>query len=299
MTTPLDPLLAEAVSPFSDEEIVKRVLEGDTAVFELIVRRYNQRLFRATRAILRDDGEAEDVMQEAYVRAFVNLDQFAGDAKFSTWLTKIAVYEALGRLRRVKRQEELAETMDSSDNPERTAYGRELQSAIESAVDALPPLYRTVFVLREVEEMSVAETAECLGITEERSQDAMPSGTRVFAESGLNALSGCRRARHSRFSDIAVTGMTQRVMERIVLPPVVTRRRRRGVNRPFGSGGTPDESRISLDVVNKIDYAAGRRAERPPFRGYFRTEMASCCASAYGSRRWPERRLVWPNAAGQ
>ena len=73
MTTPLDPLLAEAVSPFSDEEIVKRVLEGDTAVFELIVRRYNQRLFRATRAILRDDGEAEDVMQEAYVRAFVNL----------------------------------------------------------------------------------------------------------------------------------------------------------------------------------------------------------------------------------
>src|SRR5262245_55443818 len=96
---------AEAITLIADEEIVRRVLDGDTAVFELIVRRYNQRLCRAARAIVRDDSEAEDVMQAAYVRAFVNLDQFAGQAKFSTWLTKIAVYEALGRLRRAKRQE--------------------------------------------------------------------------------------------------------------------------------------------------------------------------------------------------
>jgi RNA polymerase sigma-70 factor (ECF subfamily) len=165
--TQLDPLLAEAVSRLADEEIVTRVLDGETALFELIVRRYNQRLFRATRAILRDDNAAEDAMQEAYLRAFAKLDQFAGDAKFSTWLTKIAVYEALGRLRRAKSEEELPETMDTSDNPERTAYGRELQTAIEKAVDTLPPLYRSVFVMREVEEMSVAETADCLGITEE------------------------------------------------------------------------------------------------------------------------------------
>jgi RNA polymerase sigma-70 factor (ECF subfamily) len=167
VSTQPDPPLAEDGSRLSDEEIVRRVLDGDTALFELIVRRYNQRLFRATRAILGEDGEAEDVMQEAYVRAFAKLNQFAGEAKFSTWLTKIAVYEALGRLRRAKRQKELSEAMDSSENPERTAYGRELQSAIESAVDALPPLYRTAFVLREIEEMSVAETADCLGITEE------------------------------------------------------------------------------------------------------------------------------------
>jgi RNA polymerase sigma-70 factor (ECF subfamily) len=212
--TPPDPLIAEAVSPFSDEEIVKRVLEGDTAVFELIVRRYNQRLFRATRAILRDDGEAEDVMQEAYVRAFVNLDQFAGDAKFSTWLTKIAVYEALGRLRRAKRQEDLPETMDSSDNPERTAYGRELQSAIESAVDALPPLYRTVFVLREVEEMSVAETAGCLGITEE-SVKTRCHRARAFLRSRLERIVGLQTRQAFSFLGHRCDRVTQRVMERI------------------------------------------------------------------------------------
>jgi RNA polymerase sigma-70 factor (ECF subfamily) len=124
-------------------------------------------LFRTTRAILKDSNEAEDVMQEAYVRAFVNLDQFAGEARFATWLTKIAVYEAFARLRRAKRQEDLPEPMDPTGDPERTAYGHELRSAIESAVDVLPPLYRTVFVLREIEGMSVAETADCLGITEE------------------------------------------------------------------------------------------------------------------------------------
>src|SRR5215204_7369155 len=105
-------MLTEAGSILPDNEIVRRVLDGETALFELIVRRYNQRLFRATRAILRDDNAAEDAMQEAYLRAFAKLDQFAGEAKFSTWLTKIAVYEALGRLRRAKLEEELPETMD-------------------------------------------------------------------------------------------------------------------------------------------------------------------------------------------
>src|SRR6188508_1329198 len=100
MRSPLHPVLMEAVSGLNDEEIVRRVLDGETALFELIVRRYNQRLFRTTRAILRDDDAAEDAMQEAYLRAFAKLDQFAGEAKFSTWLTRIAVYEALGRLRR-------------------------------------------------------------------------------------------------------------------------------------------------------------------------------------------------------
>jgi RNA polymerase sigma-70 factor (ECF subfamily) len=151
----------------SDEEIVGRVLDGETSLFEVLIRRHNQLLYRATRAILNDEFEAEDVMQEAYVRAFANLGQFAGEAKFSTWLTKIAVYEALGRLRRRKRMDEMPENLRSRDNPERSAYSGELRTAIESAVDALPPLYRAVFMLREVEEMSGAETAGCLGISEE------------------------------------------------------------------------------------------------------------------------------------
>jgi RNA polymerase sigma-70 factor (ECF subfamily) len=82
-------------------------------------------------------------------------------------LTKIAVYEALGRIRRAKREEELQDTMNSGENPEHMAYGRELQSAIEAAVDSLPPLYRSVFVLRELEGMTVSDTADCLGITQE------------------------------------------------------------------------------------------------------------------------------------
>jgi RNA polymerase sigma-70 factor (ECF subfamily) len=158
--------LEAIASAIPDEEVVTRVLQGETALFELIIRRHNQRLYRATRAILRDETEAEDAMQEAYVRAFCHLDQFAGDAKFSTWLTKIAVYEALGRLRRAKTQAEVPETMKSTDNPEKAAYHSELQRAIEAAVDTLPPRYRSVFVLREIEDMSGAETAECLGINE-------------------------------------------------------------------------------------------------------------------------------------
>jgi RNA polymerase sigma-70 factor (ECF subfamily) len=106
-------------------------------------------------------------MQEAYLRAFAKLDQFAGEAKFSTWLTKIAVYEALGRLRRAKSEEELPDTMKTDDNPERITYSRELRSVIERAVEGLPPLYRSVFVMREVDDLSVAETADCLGITQE------------------------------------------------------------------------------------------------------------------------------------
>src|SRR5579864_6312048 len=93
--------------PLSDEEVVRRVLDGETALFEIIMRRYNQRLYRIARGILRDDAEAEDVMQDAYVRAYRHLNQFAGRAKFSTWLTRIAVHEALARANRGHRYEGL------------------------------------------------------------------------------------------------------------------------------------------------------------------------------------------------
>jgi RNA polymerase sigma-70 factor (ECF subfamily) len=159
----------------ADEDVVKRVLGGETAVYEILMRRYNQRLYRVARSILRNDGDAEDVMQEAYVRAYEHLNQFAGQAKFSTWLTKIAVYEALGRLRRQGRTENLDSVLDSdrhvmarmtSDtrDPERQAYDHELRIVLEGAIDSLPETYRLVFMLRAVEGMSVAETAGCLDI---------------------------------------------------------------------------------------------------------------------------------------
>jgi RNA polymerase sigma-70 factor, ECF subfamily len=158
----------------SDEEIVTRILDGETLLFEVLMRRHNERVYRAARAILRDDAEAEDVMQEAYVNAYAHLRQFDGRAKFSTWLTRIAVHEALGRLRRRGRFEpmerESLETLvptTAPPDPERLAFGRELGALIESAVDGLRPGYREVFMLRQVEGLSTAETADVLGISED------------------------------------------------------------------------------------------------------------------------------------
>src|SRR5215467_14148678 len=99
-------LTLAGTSALSDEEVVERILAGDTALYEVVMRRYNTRLYRVARAILKNDGEAEDVMQDTYVRAFQHLDQFAGRAKFSTWLTRIAVHEALARLQKARRFED-------------------------------------------------------------------------------------------------------------------------------------------------------------------------------------------------
>jgi RNA polymerase sigma-70 factor, ECF subfamily len=157
-----------------DEEIVSRVMAGETGLFEVLMRRHNQRVYRAARAILRDDREAEDVMQEAYVNAYTHLAQFGGRAKFSTWLTRIAVYEALARARRRGRYEPLDDSTQetfmpaaSSPDPERQAFGRELGVLIESAVDSLGDGYREVFMLRQVEGLSTTETAAVLGVSED------------------------------------------------------------------------------------------------------------------------------------
>src|SRR5881227_4053302 len=99
---------------WSDEQVVRRVLAGDTALFELLMRRYNQRLYRVARAILRDDAEAEDVMQDAYVRAYTHLAQFEGRASFATWLTKIAVHEALTRAGKRDRLQLVPERSDTN-----------------------------------------------------------------------------------------------------------------------------------------------------------------------------------------
>lgn len=166
--------LVTQLAELPDERLVELVLAGESAAFEPLMRRHNQRLYRIARAILRDDSEAEDVMQDAYVRAYQHLDQFAGRAKFSTWLSRIAVHEAFARLRRRRRFEEF-DAMDEKSNyqpvqpayqsPERAASNAELNLVLERAIAALPEKYRTVFVLREVEELSTEETAQCLELT--------------------------------------------------------------------------------------------------------------------------------------
>jgi RNA polymerase sigma-70 factor (ECF subfamily) len=206
--------LAEVAAGLPDEEVIRRVLGGETSLFELIVRRYNQRLYRAARAILKDEADTEDAVQEAYVRAFVKLDQFAGEAKFSTWLTKIAVYEALGRLRRRQRQGEMPVDMTARDDPERTAYGMELHAAIERALDRLPPLYRSVFVLREVEELSGAETAECLGIAEAVVKTRLHRA-RSLLRARLERAAGAAVRRAFSYGERRCDRMTAEVMARI------------------------------------------------------------------------------------
>src|SRR5262249_48571804 len=135
-------------------------------LYEVLMRRYNQRLFRVARSILRDGAEAEDVMQDAYVRAYEHLGDFAGQAKFSTWLTRIAVHEALRRARRQSRMGNLDFVMETASvkipSPEQQVYDRELRIALERAIDRLPDGYRSVFVLRMVEGLDVAETAGAL-----------------------------------------------------------------------------------------------------------------------------------------
>ncbi len=177
MTT--QPVLQQAgADSLSDEQVVERVLAGDTACFEIVMRRHNQRLYRVARSILRDDHEAEDVMQDAYVRAYQHLRQFAGRARFSTWLTRIAVHEALARRQRRSRflpldpapeaQEVPMDTLPANlPSPEQIASTAELGRLLEQVIDALPETYRSVFVLRDVEEMSTEEAAACLDISQE------------------------------------------------------------------------------------------------------------------------------------
>ena len=163
---------AAAPATLSDEEVVARVLAGDTALFEILMRRYNQRLFRIARGILADDAEAEDVMQEAYVRAFRDLAGFRGEARFATWLARIAVHEALARARKRRRLVPISGGEPPSPpapvgSPERELENRELQAVLRAAVEALPDPLRAVFCLREIEGLSSEQAADALGITVE------------------------------------------------------------------------------------------------------------------------------------
>ena len=175
MTTITRPVFVPSpAAGLPDDEVVQRVRRGETSLFEILMRRYNQRLYRVARAILRDEAEAEDVMQHAYVAAYTHLDQYAGRAQFSTWLTRIAIYEALARARRRGREvgpwdgadDDAVSLLRSAwPDPEQQVLEGEMRNLLESAIESLPVPYRSVFVLREVEGLSTAETAECLGVS--------------------------------------------------------------------------------------------------------------------------------------
>lgn len=208
---------------WTDDEVVARVLGGETALFEIIMRRYNQRLYRVAYSILRNEGEAEDVMQDAYVRAYQHLDQFAGRAKFSTWLTRIAVHEALARVQRRSRMQELDAEPYGGDmhplpstysSPEQQAAQREMLALLQSAVLALPPKYRSVLMLRDIEEMSTSDTAAALELSEENVKVRLHRA-RALLRRELFARAGEQRSQAFPFLGARCDRMVEAVMLRL------------------------------------------------------------------------------------
>jgi RNA polymerase sigma-70 factor (ECF subfamily) len=209
----------------ADEEVVAQVLKGETALFEILMRRYNQRLFRVVRSIVGDDGEAEDVMQDAYVLAYQHLAQFRGAAKFSTWLTRIAVRESLARRERRCRFEAMAapaegegdgmsRLVSSTPNPEEYASAREAALLLEAAVLALPEKYRAVLVMRDIEGMSVEETANCLGISKV-SVKVRLRRARALAGKELYSRAGAKSSAAFEFLGLRCDRMVKAVLGRI------------------------------------------------------------------------------------
>jgi len=224
---------AAPLDTLDDDALVERARNRDGAAVRLIMQRHNRRLFRVARSVLHDDAEAEDVVQEAYVRAFTHLDGFRGEAQLSTWLTRIALNEALGRLRRrritvglkdidaISGQGEarviyLPSARQDSD-PEAAAARAQVRRLLERAVDQLPDSFRMVFVLRDIEELSIEETASQLGLRPETVKTRLHRARRLLRQSLDRTLSAavsevfpCAGARCAR--------ITEAVLERLGMP---------------------------------------------------------------------------------
>jgi RNA polymerase sigma-70 factor, ECF subfamily len=196
----------------SDEDIVARIRSGERDQFETLIRRHRSRLYRTALAILRDASEAEDVTQNAYMRAYEHLGEFEGRSRFSTWLTRIAMHEAFARVRRgnrcarlQKHTEDLFMATGSSSSPEQETSDAEMRPVLDAAVARLSNDFRSVFVLRAVEGLSGAEVAECLGIPEDtvktrlhRARERLRRMLAASVESSLPPVSGYSHASETR-----------------------------------------------------------------------------------------------------
>jgi len=218
----------QSADALTDEQIIERVIAGETALYELIMRRYNQRLYRAVRSVLRNEDEVEDVMQDAYVRAFRHLADFAGRSQFSTWLIRIALHEAFARLRYGKRMQQFddedsdggpemipASTLD----PEHRTVNREIAGLLEQAILSLPENLRTVLMLRDVEELSTAETAEALNLSEENVKTRLHRG-RALVRRKLHALVGADAPSAFAFMGTRCDRIVHRVFRALELLPL-------------------------------------------------------------------------------
>lgn len=178
MTAAIAPGRADAET-VEDSVLAERIALHDHAAFEVLMRRYNSTLFRVARAILKNTADAEDAVQEAYLAAYRGMERFEGTSKLSTWLTRIVINQALGRLRKHRKHDAVVQIASGPDplatrepfvdqrpdeSPDGLTFQAQMHGLLERKIDALPLIFRTVFIMREVEEMSVEETAECLCI---------------------------------------------------------------------------------------------------------------------------------------
>jgi RNA polymerase sigma-70 factor (ECF subfamily) len=223
-------LPAAATTPlFTEQDLIARAGRGDEAAVRTIVRQNNRRLFRVARSILKDDWEAEDALQEAYVRAFSRLAEFEGRSALSTWLTRIVVNEALGRLRKRRPAADFAEVeRGGADNgqlvpfplaapqldPERAMAQSQLNTVLEKAIDALPDIYRVVLVARVIEEMSVEDTAQLYGL-EPATVKTRLHRARALLRRELEENVGPILADTYRFDGVRCERMAERVIARL------------------------------------------------------------------------------------
>lgn len=222
------PMPSGAAESLDDEQLVQRARERDEAAIRAITQRYNRRLFRVARSILRDDAEAEDVVQETYVRAFTGLAHFRGDSGFGTWITRIAMNEALGRLRKLRPTVEWesygenrtpAEIIDfpvsaASRDPERIMAQGEIRVVLERAIDELPDAFRAVFVARIVEGMSVEETADLFGLRTETVKTRLHRA-RALLRDALDKQLGPALTSTFPFDGARCARMTENVLRRL------------------------------------------------------------------------------------
>jgi RNA polymerase sigma-70 factor, ECF subfamily len=219
-----------AYGDLADDQLVEFARAGQAAAFRLITQRHNRRLYRVARGILGDDGEAEDVVQETYLRAFKNLDGFRSESSLATWLTRIAINEALGRKRRRRPMLDL-ENLDMLDeqgeprvlifpgvsagsNPEADASRTEIRRLLERAVDDLPEAFRVVFVMREVEQMSVEETASQLDLRQETVKTRLHRARRLLREALEEKLGSALQDTYA-FDGARCERMTDAVLRRL------------------------------------------------------------------------------------
>jgi RNA polymerase sigma-70 factor, ECF subfamily len=214
----------------SDEDLVHLARTRDEAAVRAITVRYNRRLFRIARSVLRNDAEAEDVVQETYVRAFTGLDMFRGDAAFGTWITRIAMNEALGRLRRRRptvdwdtyganrHQAEIINfpTSAASSDPEQEMAQREIRAVLEHAIDQLPAAFRVVFVARIIEGMSIEETADLFGLQPETVKTRLHRA-RLLLRDELDKQLGPALTSSFPFDGQRCEGLTEAVVRRVCL----------------------------------------------------------------------------------